>query len=186
MRHVLISALFAAGLPLAALAQDAVAPATPEAAEAPAEIANGQTFDDWTVRCEALGVNRTRCMLRQRITMRETNQLLVELVAFWADDGKQILVASVPIGADLASRFVLQPEGATEEEQLAFVWQSCNPQICGAAALPDQAALDRLTGAGRVLAGNRPAPGAEPAVFPVSTKGLADGLAALKPVTVAE
>ena len=102
MRHVLISALFAAGLPIAALAQDPVAPATPEAAEAPAEIANGQTFDDWTVRCEALGVNRTRCMLRQRITMRETNQLLVELVAFWADDGKQILVASVPIGADLA------------------------------------------------------------------------------------
>ncbi len=183
MRHVLISALFAATLPLAAIAQEAAAP---EAAEAPAEIANGQAFDDWTVRCEALGVNRTRCMLSQRISMRETNQLLAELLAFWTDDGKQILVAQVPVGAHLPSSFVLQPEGATEEEQLPFIWQACSPQICEAVNLPDQAALDRLTRAEQVLAGYRPAVGAEMAVFPISAKGLTEGMAALKPAASIE
>jgi invasion protein IalB len=182
MRYVLISALFAATLPLAAMAQEA----TPEVAEAPAEIANGQAFEDWTVRCEALGVNRTRCMLSQKISMRDTNRLLVEMLAFWTDDGKQILVAQVPVGAHLPASFVLQPEGASEEEQLAFIWQACNPQICEAVVLPEQAALDQLTGAERVLAGYRPAVGAEMAVFPISTKGLTEGMAALKPAAETE
>ena len=182
MRPVLIAALFAATLPLAAAAQEAA----PEAAAAPAEIANGQAFGDWTVRCEALGVNRTRCMLSQRIAMREGNRLLAELLAFWTDDGKQILVAQVPVGAHLPANFVLQPEGASEEEQLAFAWQACNPQICEAVALPDEAALERLTGAERVLAGYRPAVGAETAVFPISVNGLTDGLAALKPAATTE
>ena len=182
MRHVLIFALFAAVLPMAVAAQGA----TPEAAEAPAEISNGQAFGDWTVRCEALGVNRTRCMLGQTISMREGNRLLAELLAFWTDDGKQILVAQVPVGAHLPSGFVLQPEGAPEDQRLELVWQTCSPQICEAVALPDAAALDRLTGAERVLAGYRPAVGAEAAVFPVSTSGLAEGLAALKPEAAAD
>lgn len=179
MRHVLISALFAAALPLAAAAQEAAPETAPE-------VTNGQAFGDWTVRCEALGMNRTRCMLSQTISMREGNRLLAELLAFWSDDGKEILAAQVPVGAHLPSGFVLQPEGAPEDQRLDFTWQACNPRICEAVALPDQAAIDRLVGAERVLAGYRPAVGGEAAVFPISTKGLTEGLAALKPAATPE
>ncbi|WP_221932006.1 invasion associated locus B family protein [Paracoccus sp. M683] len=179
MRHVLISAIFAAAtLPALALAQDApAAPATP------AQVTNGQVFGDWTVRCEALGVNRTRCMLSQTISVRDSGAVLADLLAFWTDDEDQrILVAQVPVGAHLPSGFVLQPEGTEDEaDRLDFVWQTCNPRLCEAVALPDQESLDKLLGAERVLAGYRPAVGAEPAVFPISTNGLVEGLEALKP-----
>lgn len=198
MRHVIVSAVFAAALPLAAVAQDAEAPSTDtptiatmdaEAAsgETTGEVSNGQTFGDWTVRCEALGVNRTRCMLNQTISLRDSNLLLADLLAFWTDEDPQpLLVAQVPVGAHLPSGFALQAEGAPEEDQLNFTWQACNPKICEAVALPGQELLDKLTSAERVLAGYRPGVAEEAAVFPISVKGLTDGLSALKPKAAEE
>lgn len=183
MRHLLISALVGAALPAIALAQEAPDTSTPVVDTAgAAEVTNGQTFGDWTVRCEALGVNRTRCMLSQTISVREDGRLLADLLAFWTDDGeRRIMIAQVPIGAHLPSGFVLQAEGAPDEEQLKFTWQACSPQLCEAVALPEQAELDRLLEAERVLAGYRPAVGADPAIFPISTDGLVGGMDALKP-----
>ncbi|AUH33815.1 invasion associated locus B family protein [Paracoccus tegillarcae] len=188
MRHVLISALFAVTLPLAVSAQEAPDTSTPSltASTTATEVTNGQAFGDWTVRCEALGVNRTRCMLSQTITVRDSGALLADLLAFWTEDERQIMIAQAPVGVHLPSGFVLQAEGAPEEERMEFVWQACNGQICEAAALPEQADIDRLTAAERVLAGYRPSAGSEPTVFPISTDGLVEGLAALKPAAAAE
>lgn len=188
MRHVLVSALVALALPWAAAAQDAPDTSTPSlaAAETSGEVTNGQAFGDWTVRCEALGVNRTRCMLSQTISVRDSGAVLAELLAFWAEDQRQILIAQTPVGVHLPSGFVLQAEDAPEDERLDFVWQACSPRLCEAAALPEQADLDRLIAADRVLAGYRPRAGAEPAVFPISTDGLVEGLEALKPAAASE
>lgn len=189
MRQLQIPALFAATLfaatlfaaalpPLAAAAQDAEA-----GRDAGTGIANGQTFGDWVVRCDALGVNRTRCMLSQRVARSDDGALLGEILAFWSDDtpAAPMLVAHAPVGVYLPTDFVLQPEGAPDDQRLDFIWQSCNPTICEAVGLPDQARLDQLAAAERLLAGYRLSVGAEATVFPISTKGLAEGLAALKP-----
>lgn len=186
MRQLLLSALFAATLPLATLAQDAAAPdiGTPGVATSGTDIANGQSFGDWLVRCDALGVNRTRCMLSQRVARSDNNALLGEVLAFWSDDtpAVPILVVQAPTGLHLPTAFALQPEGAEGDDQrLDFIWQSCNGTLCEAIGLPDQDKLDQLTGAERLLAGYRQTATAEATVFPISTKGLADGLAALKP-----
>lgn len=188
MRHVLISAILALSLPLAAAAQESPDTSTPniDAAETPGEVTNGQPFGDWTVRCEALGVNRTRCMLSQTVSLRDSGSVLAEFLAFWTEDQRQVLIAQTPVGVHLPSGLVLQAEGAPEDERLEFVWQTCSPRLCEAAALPEQADLDRLIAADRVLAGYRPGAGAEPTVFPISTDGLVAGLEALKPVAASE
>ena len=181
MRQLLLSALLAATLPLTALAQEVATPSEP-AAEPVTEIANGQSFGDWLVRCDALGVNRTRCMLSQRVARSDNGALLAEVLAFWSDDSPAapILVAQAPVGIYLPTSFVLQPEGSEDDQRLDFIWQSCNQTICEAIGLPDAEKLDQLTGAERLLAGYRPSIGAEARVFPISTKGLAEGVEALK------
>lgn len=182
MRQILCSALFAATLPLTAL------PLAATAQEAATGVANGQSFGDWLVRCDALGMNRTRCMLSQRVARSDSGALLAEILAFWSDDtpAAPILVAQAPVGVYLPTAFVLQPEGSEDDQRLDFVWQSCNQTICEAIGLPDAEKLGQLTGIERLLAGYRPAAGAEASVFPVSTKGLAEGLEALKPTAATE
>jgi invasion protein IalB len=190
--HVIAAAL-ALLLTAPAAAQDAEAtpPAADEATPAGADtaaastreisprvLANGTRFDRWTLACEALAVDRTLCVLTQRLASPGGDTLLAELVAFW--DGAastRYLSARVPEGVYLPSGFALQPD---DGEQIDFVWQACADGFCEALIELTDERVAEIDGADAVLAGYRPALGADPVAFRFSAEGLDEGLAALK------
>lgn len=159
------------------LATLAVPPAAAE--EAASRLANGSRIGAWTVKCEAIAVGETQCVLSQSLVRSSDNAFLVELLAFWSGDlDKRLLVARVPAGVYLPSGFVV---GFGEPvEQQALVWQQCRDTLCEALIDIDDALLGKLAAAGKVTAGYRPSVTAEPLVFTVAVDGLGDGLDQLK------
>jgi len=157
----------------AAFAQDTAAP------ETATRIANGTQFGAWTVSCEALAVNETACVLSQRLVRRSDNAFLAELLAFQSASGdRAFLVARVPNGVYFPAGFAMRPaEGEAEETR--FVWQSCSSELCEALIELDEETAEELEGAERLVAGYRPALGAEPLVFALNVQGLQDGIDAL-------
>jgi invasion protein IalB len=145
----------------------------------PARVTNGAQFGGWTVTCDALAVNETVCVLRQRLLRRADQAFLAEVLAFASEDGaRRFLSARVANGAHLPSGLVLRAEreGA---EPLAFVWQSCGRDLCEALTEVPPGGIEGLEQAERVVMAWRPAVGAEPLAFALSFAGAADGLAAL-------
>ena len=153
--------------------------ATGDGGVQPARIANGTTFGNWVVSCEALAVNETTCVLKQQLARSTDRAFVAELLAFWTSDGtKRFMAVRVPNGVYLPSGFALRPESETEETQ--FVWQSCGRDLCeGLVELSDDLAA-QWTQAETLLGGYRPGRNAEPVVFTLSVAGLNEGLAALK------
>jgi invasion protein IalB len=163
-------ALAAAMLATGAQAQDATGKA---------RVTNGAQFGGWTVTCDAVAVNETVCVLRQRLLRRADQAFLAELLAFATEDGaRRFLSARVPNGAHLPSGLVLRAEreGA---EPLAFVWQSCGRDLCEALAEVPAGVIEGLEKAERVVMAWRPAVGAEPLAFALPFAGAGEGLAAL-------
>ena len=173
-RRLAVAALAAlAPLALPALAQEA-------GGDAPAAtVVNGQTFGAWTVACQALGVNRTSCVLSQRLVRRADNAFLAEILAFAnADDSKRFLAARVPNGVYLPAGFALRP--ADSEAETRFVWQSCSARLCEALVELTPELAQSLEGAsGGLVAGYRPSIQGEPVIFAFSAEGLTAGLDAL-------
>lgn len=153
--------------------------AQPAAAEEAARLANGSRIGAWTVKCEAIAVGETQCVLSQSLVRSSDNTFLVELLAFWsADLDKRLLVARVPAGVYLPSGFVV---GFGEPvEQQALVWQQCRDTLCEALIDIDDTLLGKLAAAGKVTAGYRPGVSDEPLLFTVAVDGLGDGLDQLK------
>ncbi|WP_280842543.1 invasion associated locus B family protein [Sagittula salina] len=145
------------------------------------DVSNRQSFGAWTVACEALGMNRTACVLNQTLS-RDTDQAFIaQMMAFWSADGqKMYLAARVPMGAYLPSGFAIRAEA--KDEAVPFVWQSCQGKICEAMREVDSEMLDELElDNGAVLGSFRPRLGMDPIVFRFSMEGLREGLAALHP-----
>lgn len=168
--------------PLSAMAQDpaenGVPPDSPGDAETP-RVTNGMRFGSWVVACEAIAVNETTCVLRQRLVRSADNTFLAELVAFWDRDMKQAFLAGrVPIGAYFPSGFVMRTGEA--ETRYEFAWQSCSQDACEALLQPESETLATIDGAGEAILGYRPAMQAEPLVFRTRMNGLVEGLDRLK------
>jgi invasion protein IalB len=175
-RHFLTACALAtaglfSGLALPAAAQDS----------APADVTNGQSFGAWTVSCQALGMNKTSCVLQQQLLRSSDRAFLARLVVFWSADGaRRFLAAQVPVGAYLPAGFALKAEASETPKELT--WQSCNKQICEALIELDDATLQELSGEGQEnIASYRPSLQADPLVFRCSMTGAQEGLAALKP-----
>lgn len=162
-----------------AAAQENAAPA--------ARVANGQSFGDWTVQCEAVAVNETACVLSQRLARGSDGAFLAELLAFSTPDGSQrYLAARVPVGVHLPSGFAVRPaEADTDAEQTEFVWQSCSRELCEALLDLSPETLQDLEEAGTLMGGYRPSLQAQPLVFRFSVAGLAEGLGALDAASAA-
>ncbi len=183
-RRLAVAAL-AALAPLAPLAAGLPASAQETAGEASAvTVVNGQTFGAWTVACQALGVNRTSCVLSQRLVRRADNAFLAEILAFTnADDSKRFLAARVPNGVYLPAGFALRP--ADSEDETRFVWQSCSARLCEALVELTPELARSLEGAsGGLIAGYRPSLQSESVIFAFSAEGLTAGLDALAQAAV--
>lgn len=178
---VLALCVMAMLLPAPALAQQAEEAAEEDgggSGETP-RVTNGMRFGGWTVACEAIAVNETTCVLRQRLVRSSDNTFLAELVAFWDAELEQALLAGrVPIGAYFPSGFVMRTEGA--ETRHEFAWQSCSQEICEALLQPDREMLAAIDAAEEAVLGYRPAMQAEPLVFRTRMEGLVEGLDRLK------
>ncbi len=144
-------------------------------------VANGARFGAWTVSCEALGKDRTACVLVQRLNRDSDGAFIAQMLAFWSADGTKAYVgARVPTGAYLPTGFAIQAPGA--EQSVPFIWQSCNGTICEALREIDVEAMGAFdTTEGAVLGRFRPRLGMEPLVFSFSMQGVTDGLVALFP-----
>ncbi len=167
--------MFLLGAPAVA-AQDS---ADQESAQ-PERVANGARFGQWAVRCQALAVNETACMLEQRLVRSSDGAFLTELLAFSSPDGtKNYLSARVPVGVYFPHGFAFRPV-ADEEGEIRMIWQSCSRDMCEALIELDAGTLGELEKAeGGLVGGYRPALLAEPVVFRFSVAGASEGLAAL-------
>ncbi|TDK51810.1 invasion associated locus B family protein [Antarcticimicrobium luteum] len=171
-----LAALVALGQP-AAMAQSADGDAK--------EVTNGSRFGAWTVNCQALGVNKTSCVLTQRLVRSGDGGFLAEVLAFSnADDSKRYLAARVPNGVYFPAGFAMRPAEVTEETR--FIWQSCSAKLCEALIeiAPEAAASFEASEKGMV-AGYRPGLTADPVIFSMSAAGMTAGLDALAGARVA-
>lgn len=168
------AAALAAGLALslpAAMAQSADAPA--------AEVSNGSRFGAWTVTCQALGVNKTSCVLTQQLVRSGDGAFLAEVLAFSnADDSKRYLAARVPNGVYFPAGFAMRP--AEAEGETRFIWQSCSAKLCEALIEVESDTVAAFEASEKgMIAGYKPALTAEPVIFSMSAAGMAAGLDAL-------
>jgi invasion protein IalB len=151
-------------------------------AEAQVRLANGSQFGNWTVSCEAVGVNETICVLSQRLVASSGQQFLAEFLAFADPDEPGAYVAArVPLGVHFPAGFALREEAGAE--QIAFEWQSCSTELCEALIRFDPEGLQEIDAAESVIAGYLPQIGVEPLVFRVGIAGIREGLIALAQAT---
>lgn len=156
--------------------------AAPTAAVADPRLVNGARFAAWAVACEAIAVNETACILTQKLIAKADNRFLAEMVLVRPKgESRLILAARVPIGVHFPSGFVMKPEKG--EERSAFVWQSCNRDVCEAAIELSAEKLAELETGGGATAGYRPNARSEPVVFRIAFDGARQGLDSLQRAT---
>lgn len=145
----------------------------------PEDVANGTTFGDWVVSCEATSIRRTICRLVQTLTLEDSEQLVAQFVAVPAEDGA-ILIAQVPMGVFLPGGAVYRFAEDEEIEQREMVWQSCQGQICEAAFPLDDEELALMSEHDAILFGYRMSAQADPVVIEVDISEFRRGIEILR------
>lgn len=106
---------------------------------------HGQSFKDWTARCEqAPGTSLPRCFIFQNLVLKESGQRLVHMaVGYLAANGQASAVITMPLGISLPPGATISVDHAPPQR---IVIERCDTNGCvGTAALSDQmvAALKR-------------------------------------------
>lgn len=141
---------------------------------------NGKSFGDWQLICEATGVNRTVCALRQTLSLRDGGAFIAEVALrrVPAEDGmRTVVVLSTPTGMFLPAAPGMAVDGS--DETLSLEWRSCDARVCMASRVltdDDVAALQR---GAQLRLGYRPVTQTDPVLFSISLTGVTAGLAAL-------
>jgi len=144
------------------------------------EARNGATFGDWQLICEATGVNRTVCALRQSLSFSENGAFVAEVALRRvpaADDMRTVIVLSTPTGMFLPAAPGMAIDGS--EETLPLEWRSCDARICTASRVLSDDELAALRGGDELRMGYRPVNQPDPVLFSISLTGVTAGLAAL-------
>ncbi|MFC0278220.1 invasion associated locus B family protein [Falsigemmobacter intermedius] len=153
--------------------------AAPEAAAPVQDLANYTAFGSWLVNCEALSVKRSVCRLTQELTLKDSGELVVRLVALPVKDGA-LLFAQVPQGVYLPGGAVYRIADKEDLPQREMIWQRCLGGVCEAATGLDEAELETLSGAESVLFGYRMDADGEPLIVKVEMSRFSEGVAALR------
>ena len=103
---------------------------------------HGQTFRDWTARCEqAPGTSTQRCFIFQNLVLKESGKRLVHMaVGYLAANGQAAAVITMPLGISLpAGASISVDEGPPRE----IVIERCDASGCvGTVALNDRLITD--------------------------------------------
>lgn len=143
----------------------------------------GKVFGDWQTECETPADGKARCFLSQTRVMenkesKQATRILKVSVGYFTPDGKGVMVVILPLGVDLRAGATLTID---DGKPLPLSYQQCLQDGCLANAPMDEAAMNALRRSKGAQVAVRPYGGAQTLAFPISTKGITDGLAALKP-----
>jgi invasion protein IalB len=103
-----------------------------------AEPAHGQTFKNWTARCElAPGATAERCFIFQNLVLKESGKRLVHVaVGYLAANGQAAAVVTLPLGISLPPGATISVDGG---DPVDMVIERCDTNGCiGALALGDR------------------------------------------------
>lgn len=144
-----------------------------------AQPLDGQTFDNWTIRCEKKA-DQEHCFIFQNLILKEGGSRVLHMaVGFLPGNIVPVIVVSMPLGISL-------PPGASiiidDKKPLRFQIERCEPTGCrGGFKLNDKILQDFTHGKSAKVTfydGNR-----KPIEVPFVMTGFADGLEALKQVS---
>jgi len=144
-----------------------------------ASVKEGQKFGDWAVTCVKDNNSKQLCLLNQQsqITKDDKTQVLaVYQVGYVGNDKKLVMVQILPLGS------LIQPGTAiisNEKLLAAGKFTTCSSQGCQALAEISENDLKEILNSNQSLIGYVNAEGNQVSV-PFSSKGLKEGLAALK------
>lgn len=146
---------------------------------AAAPALDGQTFGDWTVKCEPLPDGQAEsCFIFQNRVVRGTSQRVLHVaVGYIPGQDVPVMLFTTPLGVSLPQGVALSLDG-TELERAGF--QVCEAQGCRAGLRLEAALLERLS-AGQELKVSFQDTQRRERALPVSLAGFAEGLAALVP-----
>jgi invasion protein IalB len=99
---------------------------------------HGQSFKDWTARCEkAPGTSLDRCFIFQNLLLKETGQRLVHMaVGYLAANGQAAAVITMPLGISLPPGATISVDSGVPQP---IVIERCDTNGCvGAIALSDE------------------------------------------------
>ena len=90
---------------------------------------HGQTFEDWTARCEqAPGANLERCFIFQNLVLKESGKRLVHMaVGYLAANGQAAAVITMPLGISLPPGASISVDGGAPR---SIVIESCDSDGC--------------------------------------------------------
>ena len=98
---------------------------------------HGQTFKNWTARCEqAPGTDVERCFIFQNLVLKESGQRLVHVaVGYLAANGQPAAVITLPLGISLPPGAAISVDGG---DAVDITIERCDSSGCvGAVALSD-------------------------------------------------
>ncbi len=107
---------------------------------------HGQTFEDWTARCEqAPGANLERCFIFQNLVLKESGKRLVHMaVGYLAANGQAAAVITMPLGISLPPGASISVDGGAPR---SIVIERCDNDGCvGAVTLSEQLVADLKRG----------------------------------------
>ncbi len=107
---------------------------------------HGQTFKDWTARCEqAPGTSMQRCFIFQNLVLKESGQRLVHMaIGYLAANGQPAAVITMPLGISLPPGTSISVDGGAPQE---IVIERCDTNGCvGAVTLTDRLIADLKRG----------------------------------------
>lgn len=151
------------------------------AAQAAAQVSDGQVFGDWTVRCrEAPDGSGETCFLVQEFIppdQPERGPFMVVTLRPAPEPDNLVMTINLPLGVFLAAN----PAAKVDEgEQFDLTWQACVPNAGCIAATGIDAAREQSLRAGiELLVGFKPSPQERTQAVPFSLSGVTAGLNAL-------
>jgi invasion protein IalB len=148
-------------------------------AAARAEPSDGQSFKDWTARCETLqDGTKAPCYIMQNVLLKKGNQpLLLVAVRNAADGDRPAAFFSLPLGVSLPGGLSLTVD---EGQPLRLRYERCDRNGCHAPLPLDDALLKSLKGGRWARVAFFDAARREISV-PVSLLGFTAGFDALRP-----
>jgi invasion protein IalB len=166
----------AAATPNTAVPKTAPAPAASTAQAAAPKVTNQKNYGDWLYSCLSFADGKAQCSIVQTLSDAKSKQPVFQWRIGQNGSGGLLGIWQTPTGI-MVNRGIVLDVGTPKP--IAIPFEYCGQGGCEATGnlAPDfLTSIAKAQKAGATVFGR----GAKPITFPISVKGLADGLAALK------
>ncbi|HMT92427.1 invasion associated locus B family protein [uncultured Thiothrix sp.] len=142
-----------------------------------ANAKTGQRFGDWGVKCETIPDKSQVCYVQQVLSEKGSKQpLMITVLGYGKGKPFPTAIFELPKGVDMKQGVQLK----VDKNQAVAFQGKCDQQGCRAGFTLDNAMMQQIAKGQRALLAYRPGPNKEPVILPISLKGLAPGLKAVK------